>query len=554
MSDRLILSRSNKEEIINLSKFKEDSILFALKENSPISIRFETDKNSILKIDCFYYLEQINGKTIVCENHILELQNKKTYIISNGTVEVGYFPGRYEIQYSKENKDSIRFFFDVKCHDSNSELGLKMMIERLESLIDFLTVDFLHDGKSQYSSKLDNPSAFKRNLELFYPAFKKKVSFLFSNITPDLKTVYVKDKKFGKQDAKSIKLTQRKCVVSDEMFSRKKVFTFDTIKNQSFKKILFELLKYLKDKYSMVNSKIIDIDMDIKNRKDNLSLEKNQRKKEESDIATLEKQLTFFVELGDIILTYIRYIKTILNKLTELNVKNVTYLDKSYRRYADVSLLEKLSKEIENEEREVNVKIQYIRSIQIFEYYGFYIINKLLLNNGYQLIDKNVSSFVDFREDHAKFFYVKDDIKVKVLYGPYCECFYTTTKRDVAVKISSNNDHPDYIVQFFKNDSLLSQVVIEMKYRALDYNYDNTDNEIFKTGIDYLQLGYLDSDGSLLNGTISKVLFFFPSKNKSFVDIRKFKKLYLIGIDLENDGIDDESLSIINDAFMFEKD
>jgi hypothetical protein len=552
MSDSLIVHYQHHKQTINLSTIKADSVLFSFLENDHIQLEFFADRGANLEVECFYFQKTEKDPINNCPETVLRINQYESYFISTGQVDVGYFPGKYQIIYKDRLQREKKFFFVVKSHNSTSNDGLATMISRLENLIHSLTVDLLHTGKNQFNSNHPNLFSLKQNLEDEYPNFKKRINMISEQMEPEIQTTYIRSNRPGRINGKSVILSLRKCSNQDELIIRKKSFSYDTKKNQAIKKILSALQRNLKNWHSEILSNAVKIHMEMENSANIEFQSKSKQSFTKEEVRNLNGQYAFHIQLQDILEKYLNCIRNILASPTCNQISDISAIDPSSRRYFAVAQLQKECQKLTH--NDTNYNVQYIRSIKLFEYYGFYILNRLLQESGFTLLSSNVKSFLDFRENHAKFLYEGENSKVKVLYGPFCDDFFSVEDKDVPVSVNSGHKSPDYILQFYdrKDEHLLYQVVVETKYIALDKMTKEKEYDIQKTALDYLQLGYLDSNGQLLTGTIKKVILLYPSKQETLIDFKKRDRIYFVGIDIEKEGLSPQSESLMKNLFIQE--
>lgn len=145
MQDKLIINHTFSQVIdeIDLNYISEGSVLFSFNEYEPIVVML-TSNDYKVEIECYsYYLE---GQYRQCQNNSLLLVPNKEYRISNSaTDDVSYIPSKYQILI-KKNEHRINAFFEVKYNTQVRENELNFVIDKLNSFLDGLSIDFFRQN------------------------------------------------------------------------------------------------------------------------------------------------------------------------------------------------------------------------------------------------------------------------------------------------------------------------------------------------------------------------------------------------------------------------
>lgn len=562
MQDKLIINHTFHNIIneIDLNSINEDNVLFFFNEYEPIEIMLLSNDFKV-EIECYsYYLDEQYNQ---CQNNLLSLIPNKKYIISNSaTDDVSYIPSKYQILI-KKNEHCINAFFEVKYNVPVKDNDLNFVIDKLNSFLDGLSIDFFRQKPINNIETLSN--TFNYYLyELLY-SYEKKLIFCCENTLSKLRnsiySVYIKDKIEKKQNAHSIYLNN-KIIDKRYIFNIAKKTSNINSENILLKKYLLKIEKILNDYNldldNLIKSKIKKIDKltDSLNEKTKLLNTTNQslanKHKIKNNITSIksivdncQNWITKFSHWKNSYNNCLNAIKKILisDEFISIDINNqieyspIFYIDYNYKFFYD------FYKKITNLKGNKHCKnktnlFSDRRSYSIFEIYGFVILQNILKELGFAM-HESLNNIFNFESDCEFIFKNDNDQKIRLLYDHYC-VRYNDSKGNEIVNVNSVHCKPDYILMFYDEyGKLQHSLIIEMKYRKLKYLIDSSGTtETDSTIDDYGQLKYKDLNFAKLVNAIDDVILLFPRINEK--TFRRGNGLF-IGININNDFDDSES-------------
>ena len=539
MQDRLIvnyLSRNTNNKIeIDLNDIKNNGILFSFYEYEDISIMLESSIYSV-KIECLSYLDQ-EEKYNSTDDNTLFLQNGKTYIISkNNNYDIGYRPEMYHIII----RDSIReldCIFKVDYNQQISNDGMNNIIDSINQFINGLTIDFFKSQPINGISSSNNKSDFYI-YEILYK-YHSRLSLTCDKIINDLK-MNVSSKVVAGNFAQKQNLTSiRKNLTKpgDTVYNVKKVQTANNINNIILKKYLLKILAIIeKCKLDLVPAIVaketemtclLDLidkeneNLSKKNAHFNKMMIENHILSLKSDVEVLKKWKSKLLEWSnsyDNVCFSLRKLLSI-NEIKSLDTNNqISYsadfnMNYDYKFIADFYSLISVDSFSIQKRNGVGL-FSNKKSYEIFEIYGFVLLQNIIKQLGFEFFGQEKSTIFDFSSG-SEFIYVFENKKIIIKYDYYCEK-YNNAQEDSVVNINSKNCKPDYLLLFYEDNILKNIVVVEMKYRNLKYlvDYDGGSTETDITLEDYFQLAYLRQKKHRPENIVRNVLLLYPSKNE----------------------------------------
>lgn len=535
MQDKLIINHifSGYKREINLEEVKVAETIFAFNEYEPIEITLESNNYEVI-LECLSY--KIGGNYSSCEDNILNLKSGIPYKISGEhEIDLGYIPSKYHITLSKDKK-SKECYFEVLYNHEVSEEGMTNIIESLNEFISGLSIDFFRRGP------INNISTQEQLADYYVYELlaqnEKKLHYacnqILLNLKMTIKSGYSYNEIEKKQNLKTIKNNAIRRNLDKYSNLIKKV-AYDTNENIILKKYLLKINRIIKscemdlnEIYSQKQNKIMKINEKIESEKLNLTKTNSffTRKSISNHIKSLTSQLDDEKKWADKIKiwqTSHESSKKVINKLlysdefeqininNQVNYSNSFYNNANYKFFMDLYKILTLNS---SNKREFNSSELFTdrKSYNIFEMYGFILIQNILKENGFEFCDGYDKQIFNFGSD-ACFVFKNKTNTVKVYYDHYCEKYYTANDGEI-VSINSRNCKPDYIITVFdSNDIFKCMIMIEMKYRKLRYmiDYGDRTTETDETLSDYMQLKYCLSRKENTYIPPSHVLLIYPS-------------------------------------------
>lgn len=151
---------------------------------------------------------------------------------------------------------------------------------------------------------------------------------------------------------------------------------------------------------------------------------------------------------------------------------------------------------------------------ELYEIYVLILLFRILMDDGF-VNDDNVSAsdFIQFYQEQ-EFNYVKDNIRVRIIYDktvPLCD----KTQIDTLVNQNSSSNRPDIIVMLYVDDCFVDSIIYEVKCRRLHSIYsDSGDTPVFTQLRDYTNFWYASSPNvKPIKGAVSNVYAIYPGED-----------------------------------------
>lgn len=516
IADKLIYTINKKEaRVVDLSR-EENNVLFTIEETSFLYVRMECSSKAEVKIECDSYALREN-ETLFTDGKLI-LGNRINYQISGG--DLYYLPGQYKILYITAN-GTKEFYFRVCRNKELSQEGYYTIIQRIEQLLHGLVFDMRRKGNSQ--STTYSLFALKDTLEKEYVPFRNELSYLLNHLNNDLKNAYVRSDSIGRMDSKAIKMNLTHPSYINKPISKKKEVTYDTLENRNLKKLIQEMKKELLLILISIDQKRNSIVFDDSEEEIQSHSKKMVKEKMEKDKTEMD---TFLNGAENICQKYFSLCGRILNHPIMKSISDIP--TRNYHSRKETELKKRIDDLLDSSKTAYRFK----SSQQIFEYYGYYLIHNVLVQSCYQLISE--LDFTSFRENDTCIYYESNDRIAAVYYGPYCENYLKTDRKDITVSVNSDHKSPDFIIRMYdkNNGQFLFENVFEVKYipfwkvEAIKEKKD----DIIDTASDYLQLGYLTENKELKLGVIHKVFVLFVAREEKVTDLNDLHRIYLLGV------------------------
>lgn len=538
MLDKLVIkfpSRSTNDEIdVDLNFVINGEILFDFNEYECVSIELDSDIYSV-KIECISCLE--NGTYKAMDDNILNMQRGKEYTISkNDNYDIGYRPSRYHILINNSIRE-YDCFFEVKYNHQVTIDGMNNIIESINDFISGLTIDFFKGQPINGIITKNNNNDFYA-YEILYK-HHSRLSLICDNIINDLKmsisNKIVAGSYTKKQNIASIRKNSIKNYTT--IYSVKKVLNANNVNNIILKKYLikikmiienfqFNLVPIISSKDEFISQTLEKVEKEEqklakKNAHFNVLIIENHIKSLRSDLDFTKKWYDKLIEWNKSYETASFSIRKLLNvsEMKNLDINNqISYspdfnMNYDYKFIAD--LYEMLSSNnIFSEKRNLKGIFSNKKSLEIFEIFGFVLLQNIIKEVGFKYVGKEQNTIFDFTSG-SEFEYIYNNKKIIIKYDYYCNK-YTNAGVGSVVNINSKNCKPDYLILFFEDDDLKNITVVEMKYRNLKHlvEYDGGSTETDITLEDYSQLGYLRQLRKKPELLVKDVLLIYPSREE----------------------------------------
>lgn len=565
MQDKLFVKHifTNTIETFNLNNISDGQLLFCFNEYEPIEIYISDNCIYDVIFECLSYYDVDDYSYHICDNNELRLKPGHHYLISdnNNTEDIGYRPSKYNIYISNKSK-KYTCQFEVLYNRQLSEEGVGNIILLINNFINGLSIDFFRNAPVNNILSESNHSKF-----MLYDIISKNITkiqknceIIYTKLKSSINGIIKIENFLQKQNYKTIK----KNIINVNkygVYNYKKVLIYDTPENKLLKKYLKNILMIIRnnkvDFQLLIDERILKKNRlkvklyEIKTYYDNQTVIEvkqqysNQIISINSQIDECDKWISKFKKWNTDFLIATKTLSRIFesDELKDVSINDHIILTSTFIQnnhyFFFKTLNDLLSSNISSEHIQNNKKyFADKKTYKLFEIFGFIIIQNIIKEFDFEFYDSSIGNIFGF-DSGSKFTFIKDDMKVEILYDHHCESIYETQKDfyDTVVNINSKNCKPDYIIKIYNKKRLSNLIIIEIKYRSIKYMIDrNFVTETDKILMDYSQLGYINSDGDKIT-VQNKVILIYPSKEE-----KCFKRHHsiFIGINAEknfNDSI-----------------
>lgn len=484
-SDSLVVyyALQKKRQVIPISIALKDDIIFSFNEHETIILSHQGTEYQV-RIECFNYM--LNNTLHETTNTLLI--GKDNYVIADASVkELGYNPDIYKITFLK-GRTKFDAFFNVTTNSAVSSLGLTRIKEELENLKPGITYDRFRSGKTvvlvnnyiSTISLIDNWEKIKLNL------IKREA---FNNI----KNYYLYQNKLGKSNYKS--LVKELIKPTDKFLNVIKVISKSKNRSSYVTKILEQIKEY--EDYLTntiaVNKKYLE------------SLESVLEDDKTSDIliAHINENINNEAEAKKIS----HEIKKMAERL--IKIREISLFFRKEHEYDELQLARIYTNIISKSK----IKLSSKSSSLLFELYGFVILKEVLEDLGFTCL--NLADFKKLQTitNDTTLYFRKDTFLVKVIYEGFIKHYTEANPNSLACVISKHNK-PDYSVMFYDNDTYLTSVILEIKYRNLYFLFNNKYDQTVENCDNYAILLYKDKNGQMLRNAVKEVILINPDKEE----------------------------------------
>ena len=494
MLDKLIVNHKNSEYIneVNLNEIKDGEILFEFNEYECIELCLQSHLYSV-GLECLSY--KIDGEEYYCDN-ILSLENKKTYMISenNESLTIGYIPAKYHIVIRTHTDQILNCFFKVNYNKEVGSEGMENIIQKIEGFICGLSIDFFRQApiRGILNNEMHNDFWIHEVLMEERNKIRFHSNRICNNFKLNVSTDYTLENFEKKQNGATIRKNLIKTCGDKKCYNVKKVLTAQNEDNLLLKRYLVKILSVLesvkidfehsymekKEKVDSLERELLDINrrIDEKNygRFSKVML-KAKLKSIEPELEESEKWCEKISDWNDSYNQAVRNINLILHceELERININSQLmfsasfYNNPDYRYFMELYNKVNSSKEIAEGYHGTKMFINK-KSYELFEIYGFIVLQNILKEFGFSLIKDSEKNLFQFSSDEIMTFENEDNY-VDIYYDHFCPWRHDSkTKPEDIVTVNSGHCKPDYILAVFdKNRNFKDLIVVDLKYRRL---------------------------------------------------------------------------------------
>lgn len=540
MQDKLVINYSFRhcKKEIDLRQVKNGETLFSFNEYEPIEITLFS-KNVLTEIECLSYRK--DKETIFCEDNILKMNFGESYIISSSDnkEEVGYIPSKYQINFLVDD-ENINCLFEVKYNNQLQEEGMDNIIEMINNYINGLSIDFFRNSPINNIRSTEVMS--KYYIYEILKKYEKRIAFACDSILSNLKSNIEMKYKSEKIEKKQNYVTIKKNILNKnkiDYYNVKKSVTFNNEENILLKKYLLEIIKILNKNYLDIDRELDEKYLKRKDLGQEINVEQyryaeyakstSSKSSIQNHIKSLESQYEKNEQWISKLIAWKKSYETVkyhLNHLLQsdelmnLNVlnnqilfSNVFYTNSNYHFFKE--MYDTLNQKMSSKRRFNNSELfSDKKSYTLFEIYGFILLQNILKESGFSLINDLETDVFSFDSD-ITMHYTNGNLFADIYYDHFCKKYSLLKDGEhEVVSINSRNCKPDYIIVFFdENHDFKDMIIVEMKYRRLVYMAPsvNQTTETDDTISDYSQLAYCVSKNNNILERPSSVVVLYPS-------------------------------------------
>lgn len=553
---------SNSTPIVNINLNTKNKFLgnelFSFSEYDRVKIEFLSD-NSEDKLEIESYCGIYESYTYKDE-FIKELKPGESTLISpGGDMEDMLVPGSYEIKIKRGN---IYYFGMYTINPSTATWNsLVNMREYVEETVKGLSYNIYMErkGKSDFSYNMNDTLMEKyRYLNEIKNIFISSLDLISKDPITSIEKVYKYCHKSKRPTNKSQRWITKKGYkynenihTPDTFYEKRSIMSEDTLENRILKYMLEEIHTILVN----LSDECISVDKEIKKKIDEINIRidetYNRRKGAtstrnisqrvidsiSSDLSGLKKSLVPQYDRLNQIQGYISNINRIKSNLNfYLRESWISELDNSGNCIPTTKLIKnKYYNEVyriyeclkgSNIEGNEQKSFPYKKTSKLYEIYNFLLVKDILEEIGFKwtlgwLKDK--SDILSFDGDLNSNDYIVleyKNYKVKVIYDKLViRSKELTIKESEESQISAKqylrNTKPDILIEFYEYDKFLEAIIIEVKYRKLNYIHNDTENtEVDEQLENYRDLEYYDGKLKKVgrNPPIVKVIAMYPQQ------------------------------------------
>lgn len=543
-----------------------DTPLFEIQEYQGISIQLDCH------VSCFLKIEGLDG-----------LIKRFDETISQGIIcsseEPGYVPGRYFIEFS-ENERSLRTYFVVEP-SAMDILAYKKMVESLKSIQSDLIHDVSRTRGMDFTQILDYELMDYRSLVKFLQMNRDKLRQTLIQVTLNpinklVKEHYVKQgldiqgrKAERWQETKGERLKQANPDSEFSLANRIRL-DFEIDENYYLKNKLMLFQRKLENLISNFYRRLIALDAQRLGLKENIKryrIEKSMTEVEyeirsidkecdriSEDLERLESRYDSLVSVVDFIKKELRFVNEImeLEWLSQLKSKQEKIvlshrLTQQYQKLIQlIDIVIGKSKSL-NQKQVVNA---YRETPHLFELYTFFLVHRLLIDNGYIIEEneyyQNDMGFIDLPSE-STMTYTKGLSKIELRYDRQVGR-YDYKRGNNFYNLNAHHNRPDILIAYYREDLLIDSLIVEVKCVKQHYLFKDFEStkltEQFK---DYLSFAYAYKNGmdyKLSRSVVRKVLVVYPELEENLL-FRDFDDIVYVGLNLEKEVVETKLYDLI---------
>ncbi|MED4116308.1 DUF2357 domain-containing protein [Priestia megaterium] len=441
-------------------------------------------------IDDEAYILPTSGDVIILYDNVTD---KNKYLETHLEGYYPFIPGYYRIRVLH---DGVNYYARLKVMPKQvTEEQWVAMREEIEETLHGLAQDLIHRNATiDQNENLPIPVNLLRKLYIIKNDYYKWISALKAiNENPriNIKKEYslIPKGKAANIDANSIRYKVRHPESANYTYSPNNIRSYDLLENQWMKKILSFILKdvnELLDYMNMYKDKVKrEISAELRFHDENHS----QVRLKQRIIDEIKEYETFVKRVRGYCLPILKseWMENI-NDEEPMYIPHALQLDQRYKR------LHKLYRLLKGKEMSITLASQYDyywkRTDLLYEIWGFLQLVKALqhelvgfkVTRGwiFNVIPSNQALQIPFLEPGTTIEFVKDDVKINLVYDETLPFKKEATKFEKPLFSTNNHNRPDARMDFYKDEDYLGSIIVDFKYRPIWHIWNNSKLEGYK--------------------------------------------------------------------------
>lgn len=516
-----ITTNGETKEVSFTCQTKQTEPLFVFSEYGRCQIELQTNEDHA-------YIE-IESMT---QEGIIKLMPSHPFWLSDPEKpEEGYIPGNFSICYSNGDQRIERFF--TVLPQSLSEASLKKMCQLLEEKAQGVTRN-LYSHQLIMSEHQEGFSEFDLLGYLIqqFDELMESLNRVLACPIEDLVPQYQLTKVSKKQDAKSLRwtVTKGQRYVGQEtqevFYEKRNTVSYNTVENRALKHMISQIstqLLRLSKRYRINHQLLLQQQQQLLSTIDSL----NQRKNNVNDWNYLKKTkgaVTHELYVRQEELTglnqKIEAHQQYYQKIQRMNGRLMAILNESWMSELPMSFSGRISQRFfktpgyafiysvyqeltkPNPDRAKAPTFPLHQTSRLFEYYNVFLVIELLQQQGFEwksgwLKDFNQSNQRTHTLEAGEELFFEDHrgYQIRVSYDKFLKTSEEAkfTQEQQLVSVNSSSRRPDLLIELFYQQTFLSSMIIEVKYRKLYSIYQEVhETNAMKQLMDYRALNYYD--------------------------------------------------------------
>lgn len=445
--------------------------------------------------------------------------------------EEGYVPGNFLLSYVEGNK-RVEYFFTVSPQ-SLSEASLKTMCQLLEERAHGVTRNrYSHQFVVYEEQTTYHEFDLLGYLFRHFDELMNSLNQVLACPIEDLTQRYQLTRQSKKQDLKSLRWNETKGQrqTTDEAqslyYEKRHQVTYNTVENRSLKHMIFQIstqLLRLNKGYRLTQQALIQQQQDLIAKIETLTqhkttvTERNHLKKtkvlvsqeiyvRKEELATLTKKLETHQQQCRQLQRMIGRLNAILTDswMAELPMAFNGRLSQRFFKAPGYSFIHSVYQEVMNlnQSRQKLPTFPLHQTSRLFEYYNLFLVVELLQQQGFVwksgwLKDFNPSHYQprSLEVGEELWFENSQGNRIRLSYDKFLKTSSEAKLGSKAqmVSVNSASRRPDLLIELFHQQTFLSAMIIEVKYRKLYSIYQNIhETDAMKQLMDYRALNYYD--------------------------------------------------------------